>query len=76
MQKQLCVTRYKLLTYMDRLNLYEQILGGSTKAAELFDPEKYRLIRSKTILEVAFDFARVNIEYDCSIMTFFRKTSI
>ena len=59
MQKQLCLTRMKLLTYMDRLNVYEQILGGSTKAAELFDSEKFIQIRSKSIVEVAYDFARV-----------------
>ena len=59
MQKQLLVIREKLLTYMDRLNLYEQILGGSSKAADLFDPEKYLQLRSKSILEVAFLFARV-----------------
>ena len=59
MQKQLCLTRDKLLTYMDRLNLYEQILGGSSKAADLFEPKKFAQIRSKPILDVAFDFARV-----------------
>ena len=62
MQIQLLVTRQKLLIYMDRLNLYEQILGGSSKAADLFDSETYLQLRSKPILEVAFFFARVNLK--------------
>ena len=44
---------------MDRLNVYEQILGGSIKAAELFDKEQYLKFRSKPIHEIAFDYARV-----------------
>ncbi len=43
---------------MDRLNLYETILGGSVKAAELFDPEEFLRLRSKPIIEVAYDYAR------------------
>ncbi|RNA26743.1 neuroblastoma-amplified sequence, partial [Brachionus plicatilis] len=58
MQKELCLIRFRLLTYMDRLNVYEQILGGSIKAAELFDHEKYLEIRSKPIYEIALDYAR------------------
>jgi hypothetical protein len=61
MQKQLLHTRAKLLSYMDRLNVYEEILGGSLKAAELFDSEKFKQIRSKPILEVTVDYARVRI---------------
>ncbi len=45
---------------MDRLNVYELILGGAIKAAELFDPEKFQQIRSKTILEFTIDYARVS----------------
>lgn len=60
MQRDLCLTRFKLLTYLDRLNVYEEILGGPIKAGELFDHEKYMQIRSKPILEVALDYARVN----------------
>lgn len=58
-QKQLCQVRLKLLKYMDRLNVYELILGGAIKAAELFDPEKFQQIRSKSILEFTIDYARV-----------------
>ena len=59
MQKQLILTRTKLLSYMDRLNVYEEILGGATKAAELFDAERFMQIRSKPILDVTLDYARV-----------------
>ena len=59
MQKQLCQVRLKLLKYLDRLNVYELILGGPIKAAELFDPEKFQQIRSKSILEFTIDYARV-----------------
>lgn len=44
---------------MDRLNVYELILGGAIKAAELFDPEKFQQIRSKSILDFTIDYARV-----------------
>lgn len=60
MQKELCTTRIKLLNYLDRLELYELILGGPIKASELFDCEKYKSIRSKPILDVTLDYARVN----------------
>jgi hypothetical protein len=60
MQKELCMTRLKLLTYLDRLEIYERILGGPIKAVELFDCEKYKEIRTKSILEVTLDYARVN----------------
>ena len=43
---------------MDRLNIYEEILGGPSKAADNFEPEKFQQIRSKSILNVAFDYAR------------------
>jgi hypothetical protein len=59
MQKQLCSIRLKLLKYMDRLNVYEIILGGPLKAAELFDSNKFQQIRSKSILEFTIDYARV-----------------
>ncbi len=52
--------RRKLLKYMDCLNVYEQILGGPLKAADLFCPEKFQQIRSKPILQVTIDYARVN----------------
>ncbi len=59
MQKELLNLRAKLLKFMDRLNLYEHILGdGPLKAQDFFEMEKYSQIRSKPILEVALDFAR------------------
>ncbi|CAF1011878.1 unnamed protein product, partial [Brachionus calyciflorus] len=58
MQKELCSIRHKLLTFMDRLNVYEQILGGSIKAAERFDSDQYLKIRTKSVYEIALDYAR------------------
>lgn len=57
-QKQLLLVRSKLLKFMDRLNLYEQILGGSIKAADLFCPDRFQSMRHKPILEVCIDCAR------------------
>jgi len=45
-QKQLVLVRVKLLKYLDRLNLYEQILGGPVKAADLFCAEQFQVIFS------------------------------
>ena len=74
MQKELLAARSRLLKYMDRLILYEQILGGPRKAADLFDPEKYAQMRSKPILEVAFDFARESNAYAVEIiLSYFHK---
>lgn len=58
MQKQLLLARKKFLKYMDRLNVYEQILGGPLKAADTFCPDKFQQIRDKPILEVCIDYAR------------------
>lgn len=57
-QRQLILVRQRLLSFMDRLNIYEEILGGAKKAAELFDAEKFVQIRSKPILDVVIDYAR------------------
>jgi hypothetical protein len=59
MQKELCLMRFKFLTYLDRLNVYEEILGGPLKAADLFESEKYMQMRGKPILDVTLDYARV-----------------
>ena len=58
LQKQLLLARIKLLKYMDRLNVYEQILGGPMKAADLFCAKKFQQIRSKPVLDVCIDYAR------------------
>ena len=63
MQKQLLMVRMKLLKYMDCLYVYEQILGGPVKAAELFCPEHFQKIRGKSVLEMAIDYARVHLHY-------------
>lgn len=59
MQKELCASRIKLLTFLDRLELYELILGGPIKAREMFDAQRYKDMRSKSILDVTLDYARV-----------------
>jgi hypothetical protein len=53
MQKELLHVRAKLLKFMDRLNLYEQILSGPIKAHDLIDIEKYSQMRSKPILRIS-----------------------
>jgi hypothetical protein len=58
-QKDLCSIRIKLLAYLDRLNLYEQILGGKSHAVGRFEAEKFRKIRSQPVLDMAIDYARV-----------------
>jgi hypothetical protein len=60
MQKELCAIRLKLLTYSDRLTVYEQILGGKSVAAERFEAETFYKIRSQSVLEMAIDYARVS----------------
>ena len=60
MQKELCSVRLRLLSYMDRLNVYELILGGASQAAENFDVDKFKRIRTMPILQVAFEYARVS----------------
>jgi hypothetical protein len=51
----------KLLVYLDRLNLYEQVLGGKSHAADRFQAEKFQKIRSQPILDMAIDYARVSL---------------
>ena len=67
MQKELCNTRIRLLTYSDRLTVYEQILGGKALAAERFEPETFYKMRSQTIIDMVIDYARVcsffNVSY-------------
>lgn len=59
MQKELCLTRIKLLTYADRLTVYEQILGGKSLAAGKFEAEIFYKLRSQSVLDMAIDYARV-----------------
>lgn len=72
MQKELCASRIKLLTFLDRLELYELILGGPIKAREMFDAQKYKDMRSKSILDVTLDYARVtNLIFNLIYSIFF-----
>ncbi len=57
MQIELCLTRQKLLKYLDRLNVYEQILGRNS--SELFEADKFSKLRSQSVLDMAIDYARV-----------------
>lgn len=60
MQRELCYSRIKLLTYMDRLHVYEKIING-----KYFDADKFKLMRSQPILDVAIDYARVSSCKNC-----------
>ncbi|XP_070541643.1 NBAS subunit of NRZ tethering complex-like [Ptychodera flava] len=57
-QKELCRSRLKILTYLDRLDTYEVILGGPHAAEERFDDKYFRKFRSQNIVEAAVEFAR------------------
>ena len=61
MQKELCSIRLKLLSYADRLTVYEQMLGGKAVAAERFDAETFKKIRSLSVLDMAINYARVSL---------------
>lgn len=64
MQKELCLTRLKLLCYLDRLFVYEKILN-STRNNE-YDAEKFSKLRSQPILDVAIEYARVSLLSFCN----------
>ncbi|XP_077988543.1 NBAS subunit of NRZ tethering complex-like [Glandiceps talaboti] len=57
-QKELCRSRLKLLTYLDRLATYEVILGGACAAEERFIDKYFRKFRSQNIVEAAVEYAR------------------
>ncbi|XP_041345112.1 neuroblastoma-amplified sequence isoform X2 [Pyrgilauda ruficollis] len=56
-QKELCRSRLKLLTYLDRLETYEEILGGP-HAAEHYDGEFFKKFRNQNIVLSARTYAR------------------
>ncbi|XP_041419496.1 neuroblastoma-amplified sequence isoform X4 [Xenopus laevis] len=57
-QKELCRCRLKLLTYLDRLSTYEEILGGAHAAEERYDAEFFKKFRSQNIVLSARTYAR------------------
>ena len=57
-QKMLISTRRRLLQFLDRLSIYEMILGGPHAAGQRFDPNFFETFRSQTALESTAGFAR------------------
>ncbi|XP_064002508.1 NBAS subunit of NRZ tethering complex isoform X2 [Pogoniulus pusillus] len=57
-QKELCRSRLKLLSYLDRLETYEEILGGPVAAEQHYDGEFFKKFRSQNIVLSARTYAR------------------
>ncbi|XP_072107378.1 NBAS subunit of NRZ tethering complex isoform X1 [Mobula birostris] len=57
-QKELCRCRLKLLTYLNRLATYEEILGGLHAAEQRYDSEFFKKFRSQNIVLSARTYAR------------------
>ncbi|XP_036290535.1 neuroblastoma-amplified sequence isoform X3 [Pipistrellus kuhlii] len=57
-QKELCRCRLKLLTYLDRLATYEQILGVSHASEQSYDAEFFKTFRNQNIVLSARTYAR------------------
>ncbi|XP_077167102.1 NBAS subunit of NRZ tethering complex isoform X2 [Paroedura picta] len=57
-QKELCRSRLKLLTYLDRLATYEEILGGPHAAEQRYDAEFFKKFRNQNIILSARTYAR------------------
>ncbi|KAM4772461.1 NBAS subunit of NRZ tethering complex [Rhinophrynus dorsalis] len=57
-QKELCRCRLKLLTYLDRLSTYEEILGGPHAAEERYDAAFFKKFRNQNIVLSARTYAR------------------
>uniref|UniRef100_A0A8C9NH09 NBAS subunit of NRZ tethering complex n=1 Tax=Serinus canaria TaxID=9135 RepID=A0A8C9NH09_SERCA len=57
-QKELCRSRLKLLTYLDRLETYEEILGGPHAAEHHYDGEFFKKFRNQNIVLSARTYAR------------------
>ncbi|XP_053317315.1 NBAS subunit of NRZ tethering complex [Spea bombifrons] len=57
-QKELCRCRLKLLTYLDRLSTYEEILGGPHAAEERYDAGFFKKFRNQNMVLSARTYAR------------------
>ncbi|XP_073905302.1 NBAS subunit of NRZ tethering complex isoform X2 [Castor canadensis] len=57
-QKELCRCRLKLLTYLDRLATYEEILGVPHVSEQRYDAEFFKKFRSQNIVLSARTYAR------------------
>ncbi|XP_040848780.1 neuroblastoma-amplified sequence isoform X2 [Ochotona curzoniae] len=59
-QKELCRCRLKLLTYLDRLATYEEILGAPPASEQRYDAEFFKKFRNQNIVLSARTYAREN----------------
>ncbi|CAM9714502.1 unnamed protein product [Lampetra planeri] len=57
-QKDLCRSRLRLLTYLDRLATYEEILGGPHAAEQRYNTEFFKSFRSQNLVLSARNYAR------------------
>nr|DBA25758.1 TPA: hypothetical protein GDO54_010108 [Pyxicephalus adspersus] len=57
-QKEICRCRLKLLTYLDRLSTYEEILGGPEAAERRYDADFFKKFRNQNIVLSARTYAR------------------
>uniref|UniRef100_A0A8C9VPQ5 NBAS subunit of NRZ tethering complex n=1 Tax=Scleropages formosus TaxID=113540 RepID=A0A8C9VPQ5_SCLFO len=57
-QKELCRNRLKLLSYLDCLATYEEVLGGPHAAEQRYDAEFFRRFRNQNIVLSARTYAR------------------
>ncbi|XP_044147062.1 LOW QUALITY PROTEIN: neuroblastoma-amplified sequence [Bufo gargarizans] len=57
-QKEICRCRLKLLTYLDRLSTYEEILGGHQAAEKRYDADFFKKFRNQNIVLSARTYAR------------------
>uniref|UniRef100_A0A667Y811 NBAS subunit of NRZ tethering complex n=1 Tax=Myripristis murdjan TaxID=586833 RepID=A0A667Y811_9TELE len=57
-QQELCRSRLKLLSYLDRLATYEEIVGGPHVAEQRYDAEFFKKFRSQNIILSARTYAR------------------
>ncbi|XP_045405017.1 neuroblastoma-amplified sequence [Lemur catta] len=57
-QKELCRCRLKLLTYLDRLATYEEILGVPHASEQRYDAEFFKKFRNQNIVLSARNYAR------------------
>ncbi|XP_043920727.1 neuroblastoma-amplified sequence [Protopterus annectens] len=70
-QKEVCRCRLKLLTYLDRLATYEEILGGPHAAEERYDAEFFKKFRNQNIVLSARNYAREgNVQALAILFTF------
>uniref|UniRef100_S4RYY3 Neuroblastoma-amplified sequence N-terminal domain-containing protein n=1 Tax=Petromyzon marinus TaxID=7757 RepID=S4RYY3_PETMA len=57
-QKDLCRSRLRLLTYLDRLATYEEIQGGPHAAEQRYNTEFFKSFRSQNLVLSARNYAR------------------